>query len=245
MQLFNQQQAMALIDTLNQQNWEKVAESLHQQGFALLENILPENLCDVIREHYEHAPLYRKTVDMQRYRFGCGEYKYFNYPLPNVIQLLRTEIYPHLVPIANTWFQQLNIEQQFPANHAAFLQQCKAAGQTEATALILKYAATGFNTLHQDLYGEVYFPMQAVIFLNQLNRDFTGGEFVLTEQIPRAQSKARVLQANQGDILIFTTQFRPKQSKTGYYRVQMKHGVSEVHTGERYTLGIIFHDAER
>lgn len=172
-----------------------------------------------------------------------GEYKYFDYPLPDIIQNIRTNIYPYLAPIANTWFKALQIDKQFPLVHKELLSECHANEQKKATALILKYGKGGFNTLHQDLYGDVYFPIQVVLMLTQPEEDFTGGEFVLTQQIPRAQSKAIVLKPNKGDLLIFTTNFKPEKGTKGYYRVNMKHGVSEVKNGNRYTLGIIFHDA--
>lgn len=243
MLVFDQQQAQSLIEKIESLDWDAITENMHNQGYALIENFLSNELCDVVKANYHNESLYRKTVNMQRFRFGLGEYKYFTYPLPNLIQLIRTQFYPHLVPIANAWFKVLNIDTQFTNNHAEFLAQCQQAGQEKATVLILQYQQKGFNTLHQDLYGEVYFPIQMVIFLNQVNVDFTGGEFVLTQQIPRAQSKAMVLQPNKGDVLIFTTQFKPEQGTRGYYRVNMKHGVSEIHSGERYSLGIIFHDA--
>lgn len=224
-------------------DWQAITNTMHQQGFVLLENFLSETQCNLVKDHYNHPTLYRKTVIMQRYRFGLGEYKYYTYPLPHLIAQLRTHIYPYLVPIANAWFQVLKVNTVFPATHEQLLYQCQQAGQQKATPLILKYGKDGFNTLHQDLYGDVYFPIQLVIFLNQVNVDYRGGEFVLTHQIPRAQSKVNVLQPNQGDLLIFTTQFRPEKGSRGYYRVNMKHGISQVHEGERYTLGIIFHDA--
>jgi len=180
---------------------------------------------------------------MERYRFGSGEYKYFNYPLPNLIQRIRTGIYPKLAPIANAWFKALNIEKVFPDTHQELLQQCNQNNQLKATVLILKYGKGGHNTLHQDLYGDIYFPIQTVLFLSEPGEDFTGGEFVLTQQTPRAQSKAIVLKPGKGDLLAFTTNFRPVKGTKGYYRANMKHGVSEIHEGERYTLGIIFHDA--
>jgi hypothetical protein len=163
--------------------------------------------------------------------------------LPDLIQTIRTIIYPHLASIANTWMQMLNIDTRFPLTHQQLLQQCRNNNQMKATVLILKYGRGGFNTLHQDMYGEVYFPIQTVLFLNEPEEEYTGGEFVLTQQTPRAQSKAIVLKPKKGDMLIFTTNFRPVQGAKGYYRVNMKHGVSEVHGGERHTLGIIFHDA--
>ncbi|TKC05810.1 2OG-Fe(II) oxygenase [Pedobacter frigoris] len=228
---------------LQETDWEIVANEMHQNGFAILPNLLSDQQCEALKAEYNNPTAYRKTVVMERYRFGLGEYKYFNYPLPDIIQQIRTNIYPKLAPIANMWFKALNIDKQFPLEHAELLQQCHANNQQKATVLILKYGKGGFNTLHQDLYGDVYFPIQTVLFLNEPDKDFTGGEFVLTQQIPRAQSKAIVLQPKKGDMLIFTTNFKPERGTKGYYRVNMKHGVSEVKSGERYTLGIIFHDA--
>jgi hypothetical protein len=231
---------MQAIATLN---WATITAQMHQNGYALVPKMLSEQDCEDLKNAYDQPELYRKTVVMERYRFGLGQYKYYDYPLPNLIQQLRTQLYPFLASIANAWFGALQIKHQFPQQHAQLLDQCKDNNQTKATALILKYGQGGFNTLHQDLYGEVYFPIQAVFFLSQVNEDYTGGEFVMTEQIPRAQSKAIVLQPQKGDMLIFTTNFRPVKGTKGYYRVNMKHGVSELREGERYTMGIIFHDA--
>ncbi|CAD0002825.1 MULTISPECIES: 2OG-Fe(II) oxygenase [Flavobacterium] len=225
------------------QNWESITESMHKNGFAILANILSNKESQALKMNYSNPDLYRKTVVMKRYRFGLGEYKYFNYPLPDLIQNIRTSIYSKLAPIANSWMKVLNINTVFPLTHQELLKQCHDNNQLKATVLILKYGKSGFNTLHQDLYGDVYFPMQIVLFLNEPDEDFTGGEFVLTQQTPRAQSKAIVLKPKKGDILIFTTNFRPVKGTKGYYRVNMKHGVSEIHSGQRYTLGIIFHDA--
>jgi hypothetical protein len=180
---------------------------------------------------------------MERYRFGAGEYKYFSYPLPSLINDIRQTVYPHIAPIANKWMEVLHLDQRFPATHEALRKRCHDHKQVHPTVLILQYGKGGFNTLHQDLYGDIYFPMQLVLFLSEPGDDYTGGEFVLTEQIPRAQSKAIVLSPRRGDMLLFTTNFRPAKGSKGYYRVNMKHGVSPVHTGQRYTLGIIFHDA--
>ncbi len=180
---------------------------------------------------------------MERYRFGLGEYKYFDYPLPPDIQALREHLYPKLVPIANAWMKDLNMTTFFPGSLEALLRQCLAQGQNKPTPLLLKYGEGGFNTLHQDLYGDVYFPLQVVFFLNRPDIDYRGGEFVLTQNTPRAQAKAIVLRPIIGDMLIFTSNFRPVQGSRGFYRARMKHGVSEVHNGERHTLGIIFHDA--
>ena len=180
---------------------------------------------------------------MKRYRFGLGEYKYWGYPLPELVQSLREGLYPHLVPLENSWMQCLNLEARFPQHLPSLTAECAENGQMKPTPLILKYPRAGFNTLHQDLYGEVYFPIQAAIVLNQKGDDYTGGEFVLTRQVPRAQSQAIVLTPEQGDMIIFATNFKPEKGVKGYYRVNMKHGVSEVHWGQRYAMGIIFHDA--
>jgi uncharacterized protein len=224
-------------------DWNEVSGEMHQKGYAIIPAFLTHNECENLKSEYDNPEAYRKTVVMERYRFGFGEYKYFNYPLPGIIQQLREEIYPHLAPIANTWFHALNVGKTFPLEHAELLRQCHRYGQRKATVLILKYSKGGHNTLHQDLYGDIYFPIQLVFLLSEPEDDFTGGEFVLTQQIPRAQSKAMVLKPAKGDMLIFTTNFRPQKGIKGYYRVNMKHGVSEVHSGVRYTMGIIFHDA--
>jgi uncharacterized protein len=192
---------------------------------------------------YGDQYLYRNTINMERYRFGKGEYKYFNYPLPLTIQSLRELLYSPLSRLANEWMDKLGLDINFPERHEELVMQCREKHQTRPTPLILKYEAGGFNTLHQDLYGEVYFPFQVVFVLSQEGRDHNGGEFVLTEQVPRAQSRAEVIHLNQGDALIFTTNFRPLKGSRGYYRAKMKHGISEVTKGIRYSLGIIFHDA--
>lgn len=225
-------------------NWNIITGEMHQKGYAIIPQMLTNKECEDLKANYYKADSFRKTVVMERYRFGLGEYKYFDYPLPECIEQIRTTLYPHLAPIANTWFKALKMDRQFPLEHAELLKQCRENDQQKATVLILKYGKGGFNTLHQDLYGDIYFPMQVVLFLNEPDKEYTGGEFVLTEQIPRAQSKAIVLKPKKGDILIFTTNFRPIKGAKGYYRAPMKHGVSEVHSGERHTLGIIFHDAK-
>jgi hypothetical protein len=224
-------------------DWQAVGEQLNQKGFAIVPGLLTSSQCSILIAGYQNPEAYRKTVVMERYRFGLGEYKYFNYPLPDLIQSIRASVYPKLIPVANSWMKVLNIATVFPDTHEQLLAQCNAYKQNKATVLILKYGKGGYNTLHQDLYGEVYFPIQAVLFLNEPDEDFTGGEFVLTEQTPRAQSKAIVLKPKKGDMLVFTTNFRPVKGSKGYYRVNMKHGVSEIRSGERHTLGIIFHDA--
>lgn len=224
-------------------NWPSITESMHDRGYAIIPNLLTEMECNELKTNYDNTALYRKTIVMERYRFGLGEYKYFNYPLPMLIQTIRETIYPKLATIANAWMNALKIQETFPSTLAELHARCQAQDQNKPTLLILKYGAGGHNTLHQDLYGEVYFPIQTVLFLSDPDRNYSGGEFVLTQQTPRAQSKAIVLKPKQGDMLIFTTNFRPVKGSKGYYRAAMKHGVSEVHSGERYTLGIIFHDA--
>ncbi|MCE6992185.1 2OG-Fe(II) oxygenase [Dyadobacter sp. CY323] len=227
----------------NSLDWQQVRESLHEKGYSHLKGILNASECDTLIGNYDNPSLYRKMIAMERYRFGLGEYKYFTYPLPDILQTLREEYYSQLAPVANKWMEVLRIQQKYPLEFAEFQSQCREKGQTKPTLLILKYGPGGYNTLHQDLYGEVFFPIQMVIFLNQPKEDYHGGEFVLVQQTPRAQSKAIVLKPQKGDILLFTTNFRPVKGAKGYYRANMKHGVSEVTEGNRYTLGIIFHDA--
>lgn len=224
-------------------DWTSIRENLHQRGYAQLNQVLNAKECDNLMAEYDNPVHYRKTIVMERYRFGSGEYKYFSYPLPPIIQRLRESVYPKLAPVANQWMQVLTKEQPYPAQFEDFQEHCREQGQTKPTVLILKYGKGGHNTLHQDLYGELFFPIQMVLFLSEPDEDYKGGEFVLTEQIPRAQSKAIVLRPQKGDALLFTTNFRPVKGTKGYYRVNMKHGVSEVHDGQRYTLGVIFHDA--
>ena len=216
---------------------------MNQRGYSLVPQFLPDQYCKGLVGAYNNADLYRKTITMERHSFGLGEYKYFKYPLPELIQTIRKAIYPKLVPIANTWMEMLNIERRFPGEFDELQRLCHNNNQIKPTVLILKYGKGGYNTMHQDLYGDVFFPFQLVFFLNEVDDDYTGGEFVLTQQIPRAQSKAIVLTPHKGCMLIITTNFRPVKGSKGYYRAQMRHGVSEVHEGERHVLGIIFHDA--
>lgn len=222
----------------------KVADDMNRAGYSIARNILTEKECDILISQYTEASLYRKTVIMERHQYGLGEYRYFNYPLPPVVQQLREDIYPLLAPVANHWMQVLGIDRQFPATHNELLEYCHAHGQLKPTPLILKYAKSGYNALHQDLYGDIFFPMQVVLFLSEPGTDHEGGEFVLVEQRPRAQSRAIVLNPGKGDLLVFTTNFRPVQGSRGYHKVNMRHGVSEITEGQRYTLGIIFHDAQ-
>lgn len=224
-------------------DWRHITEDLHGKGYGLLTQVLSDRECDDLSAAYEVPQHYRKTIVMERYRFGLGEYKYFQYPLPEIIKSLREQFYAKLASVANKWMKVLNVDQHYPADFQDFQKQCHANQQSKPTVLILKYGRGGHNTLHQDLYGAVFFPIQLVIFLSEPGIDYEGGEFVLTQQTPRAQSKAIVLKPKKGDILLFTTNFRPVKGIRGYYRVNMKHGVAEVTSGNRFTLGIIFHDA--
>jgi uncharacterized protein len=233
-------------------NWEEAEESLWARGYAVTDAILmPEECADLIAI-YGEKKLFRSYIVMERYRFGIGDYKYFEDPLPEVVVELRRAAYPHLAKIANRWAERLGAkalglddpQKQYPQEHSEFLKLCHKAGQKKPTPLMLHYEAGGYNCLHQDLYGEVSFPLQMVILLGQAGRDWEGGEFILVEQQPRAQSKAEVVSAQQGQAIIFTTRYRPVKGARGYYRVNLRHGVSRVHRGTRYTLGIIFHDAK-
>lgn len=228
---------------LASKDWEAITEELHHNGFVIVHDVLSKEQCDDLIARYAASNTYRKTINMERYRFGFGEYKYFQYPLPPLITNLREAVYAKIVPVANKWMKELNVNKQYPATQQDMKSLCHENGQEKPTVLILKYSKGGFNTLHQDLYGDIYFPMQIVFMLNQTDKDYTGGEFVITEQIPRAQSKANVLKPNLGDMIIFATNFRPAKGSKGYYRVNMKHGVSPIHNGNRHSLGIIFHDA--
>ncbi|KOP81172.1 2OG-Fe(II) oxygenase [Cytobacillus solani] len=225
-------------------NWESIQNELDEQGFAKLPAILTKEECDYFIELYSEEGSYRTTINMTRYRFGNGEYKYFSYPLPEAIQRLRESFYPELSKTANRWLGYLKKPAQFPDNLQEFLKSCEEYEQTRPTPLILKYEKGGFNCLHQDLYGDVFFPFQVVFVLNQRDKDYTGGESLLVEQIPRAQSRAHVITLEQGGALIFPTNHRPSLGKKGYYKNTVRHGVSTVTTGERYGLGIIFHDSK-
>lgn len=220
-----------------------IPETVKQTGYAVFPGLLSPDECANLIALYDAPEPFRKTIVMERFRFGRGEYKYFQYPLPDLVQHLRETLYPALVPVANAWMSDLNQPIRYPDTLTEFHALCAEQGQTKPTPLLLRYESGGYNALHQDLYGIVFFPFQVVVMLNKPGRDFTGGEFVLVEQRPRAQSKAIVLSPKQGDAVVFTTNFRPVPGSRGPYRVNMKHGVSEVLTGHRHTLGIIFHEA--
>lgn len=228
---------------LNENDWRDMGQLLDQQGFAHIPTVLAREECEQIKSLYDQENLFRSTIDMPRYRFGMGQYKYFSYPLPALIESLRRGFYPALVPVANDWMEKLNMDIRYPDEFDQFLALCHSAEQRRPTPLILRYEAGGYNTLHQDLYGDVYFPFQVVIMLSQTGIDYKGGELVFVEQLPRAQSKAQVLNPAQGDAIVFTTNFRPVKGAKGFYRARMKHGVSSVTSGVRYTTGTIFHDA--
>jgi len=217
--------------------------ALDHHGFVAVPSALSEGECIGLRHLYEEEKLFRSKINMQRYRFGMGEYKYFSYPLPPLIQSLREAFYRSLVPIANEWMERLGVDIHYPNELPDFLSDCHARGQRRPTPLILRYTEGGYNTLHQDIYGEVFFPFQVVFMLTQSENDYVGGQLVFVEQLPRAQSRAEVVSPAQGDAVIFTTNFRPVMGSRGYYRTKMKHGVSTVKEGIRYTLGLIFHDA--
>ncbi len=230
---------------INAINWNEAQASLSSRGYAVTNPILSSEECASIIALYNDASRFRSQVIMERHRFGVGDYKYFANPLPETVAHLRTSAYPHLAKVANEWAEAFGEKKPpFPLDHAEFLKICHKAGQTKPTPLILHYEAGGYNCLHQDLYGEVAFPLQMVLLLGQPGRDWEGGEFLLVEQQPRAQSKAEVAAANRGQAIVFTTRYRPVKGSRGHYRVNLRHGVSRVHRGTRYTLGIIFHDAK-
>ena len=225
-------------------DWPAVSADLDAFGWAGFQGLLRAAECAEISGLYEDSRRFRSQVIMARHGFGRGEYKYFSYPLPEMIAGLRTAIYPHLAPIANRWNEAMGIPVRYPDSHAVFIERCHQAGQTRPTPLLLQYGAGDYNALHQDVYGEHLFPLQLAILLSEPERDFTGGEFVLTEQRPRMQSRAEVVPLRQGDGVVFAVNHRPVQGTRGSYRVNLRHGVSRLRSGRRHTLGIIFHDAK-
>lgn len=224
-------------------NWARVAQDLDARGSAILEGLLAPDESQALAALYPVDAIFRTRVVMARHGFGRGEYKYFSYPLPDIIAGLRAALYPRLAPIANRWNTALGIEVRYPSEHAGFIARCHQAGQRKPTPLLLQYGADDYNCLHQDLYGEHVFPLQVAILLSQPGRDFTGGEFVLTEQRPRMQSRAEVVPLRQGDAVVFAVHHRPVRGSRGWYRVNLRHGVSRIRSGHRHTVGIIFHDA--
>ncbi|MBK5373466.1 2OG-Fe(II) oxygenase [Pseudomonas sp. TH43] len=230
----------ARLETLD---WANLEQQLDEHGCVIIRSLLLGESCDRLSALYPQTEPFRSQVIMSRHGFGRGEYKYFRYPLPAAVERLRTALYPRLVPLANRWYERMSLPTRFPATHAEFMQRCHAAGQLRPTPLLLQYGPQDYNCLHQDLYGESVFPLQVAILLSEPGQDFTGGELVLTEQRPRMQSRPHVLDLKKGDAVIFAVNQRPVKGTRGDYRVTMRHGVSRLHSGNRHTLGIIFHDA--
>ena len=236
--------AKSAVERVEALDWERVWHDLDAQGSAMIERLLSADECQTLAGLYPQDDLFRSRVVMERHGFGRGEYKYFNYPLPELIACLRTGVYPHLVPLANRWNAAMGSDGCYPEQHADFLARCHQAGQDRPTPLLLQYGTDDYNCLHQDLYGEHVFPLQLAILLSAPNQDFTGGEFVMTEQRPRMQSRPIVVPLRQGDGVVFAVHQRPVQGTRGVYRVNLRHGVSRVRSGHRHTVGIIFHDAQ-
>jgi len=226
-----------------QAEWDRVASSLNERGWAVLEKLLTQKECERLAARYASEEGFRSRVVMSRHGFGRGEYKYFSYPLPEPIAGLRTALYPPLAIIANNWNARMGLKTRYPASHSEFLERCHKAGQQRPTPLLLQYGPDDYNCLHQDLYGDLAFPLQMTILLSEPDQDFSGGEFVITEQRPRMQSRAEVVSLRQGDAVIFAVHHRPVRGTRGDYRVNLRHGVSRIRSGRRHTVGIIFHDA--
>lgn len=224
-------------------DWQAIFDDLNGYGCAVMEKLLSVEECRQISALYQEEEHFRSHIHMARHGFGRGEYRYFKYPLPDLLGRLRTTLYPRLADVANEWNGRMGIEGRYPTEHAEFLRQCHDAGQTRPTPLLLQYVPGDFNCLHQDLYGDLSFPIQVAILLSEPGQDFTGGEFVLTEQRPRMQSRVEVVPLRQGDAVAFAVHNRPVQGTKGNYRVNLRHGVSRVRSGLRHTVGIIFHDA--
>jgi len=234
----------AIVERVAEFDWPRLATDLDAHGYAVMRALLAPQECRALAATYGVDGVFRSRIVMARHGFGRGEYKYFAYPLPDVVASLRNALYPPLASIANRWNAALGTDIRYPDEHAAFLDRCHGAGQTRPTPLLLHYGAGDYNCLHQDLYGEQVFPLQVACLLSVPGHDFTGGEFVLTEQRPRQQSRAEVVSLSQGDGVIFPVHHRPVQGTRGMYRATLRHGVSRLHSGQRQTLGIIFHDAQ-
>ncbi|KAI3593487.1 hypothetical protein D9X30_1214 [Cupriavidus sp. U2] len=224
-------------------DWPAVSHDLDAYGCAVIRELISPARCDELAALYWDEALFRSRIDMRRHGFGSGEYKYFSYPLPDVVGALRAALYPHLATIANRWNAAMGIDVDYPAEHGDYLARCHRAGPLRPTPLLLRYEAGDYNCLHQDLYGDNVFPLQVAILLSEPGKDFTGGEFVMTEQRPRMQSRAEVVALGKGDAVVFAVHQRPVQGTRGTYRVTLRHGVSRLRSGHRQTLGIIFHDA--
>lgn len=224
-------------------DWRAIADCLDREGWAMLPGLLDGAECDAMAGLYGPTDAFRSHVHMARHGFGRGEYRYFAYPLPPLVAAARTGLYRHLAPVADRWHERMGIAVRFPTDHAGFRARCHEAGQTRPTPLLLQYGEGDYNCLHQDLYGDHVFPLQVAVLLSEPDRDFTGGEFVLTEQRPRMQSRAAVVPLRKGDGVIFAVNVRPHRGTRGDYRVALRHGVSTLRSGRRHALGIIFHDA--
>jgi uncharacterized protein len=229
---------------IGQYDWNAVTDEMNAHGCAVLPELLTAAECKNLAALYAHDQSFRSHIHMARHGFGKGEYKYFKYPLPELIGELRTALYPRVAPIANAWNERMKLDVRYPEKHTDYLEICHAAGQLRPTPLLLQYSEDDFNCLHQDLYGELAFPLQATVLLSEPGKDFTGGEFALTEQRPRMQSRVEVVPLRQGDAVVFAVHNRPVQGSKGTYRVNLRHGVSRLRSGHRHTLGIIFHDAK-
>lgn len=230
-------------ERLEEIDWSGLAAPLDRSGWAMLEGVLTSEECTTLIRSYDDTAGFRSRVVMARHGFGQGEYQFFAYPLPDLIAQLRSSLYARLAPFANQWNERMGDAVRYPDRHADFLERCHAAGQTRPTPLLLRYVAGDYNCLHQDLYGEHVFPFQVAFLLAEPGADFTGGEFVLTEQRPRMQSRVEVVPLRRGDGVVFAVHHRPVRGTRGTYRVTLRHGVSRVHSGRRHTLGIVFHDA--
>lgn len=224
-------------------DWEALAASLDARGYAVTPRLLDGGECERLVPMYDRPEHWRSRVDMERYRFGRGEYRYFAYPLPGIVATLRAALYPRLAPIAAAWSERLGDAEEFPERLDAYLELCHAAGQTRPTPLMLRYGPGDHNRLHQDIYGALAFPLQVAIAISRPGQDYTGGEFLVVENIPRAQSRASAVTLEQGHAVIWSTRHRPERGQRGWYRLTVRHGASEVHTGRRHVLGLIFHDA--
>jgi hypothetical protein len=234
---------MDITARLDRLDWQAIEHALGEFGYAKTPTVLTPEECQELVALYADQGRFRRRIDMARHGFGVGEYQYFAAPLPPLVQDLRTAAYPPLAAVANRWMQALGVAERYPPELTGLLERCRQHGQTKPTPLLLRYEAGGYNCLHQDVYGAVVFPLQLTCFLSRPGLDYTGGEFLLVEQRPRAQSRGEAIATEQGEIIIFTTRYRPVAGARGYFRVNMRHGVSRVRSGRRYTLGIIFHDA--
>jgi hypothetical protein len=235
--------ADSITDTVGGWNWPQLCESLDQRGYAVTPPVLSAAQCGELVQLYDQPEHWRTRVDMARYRFGSGQYQYFDHPLPDAVDQLRRALYPRLVAVANTWCERLRLPERFPDRLDDFLNRCHAAGQIRPTPLVLRYGEGDYNCLHQDLYGEHAFPLQAMVALSQPGADYTGGEFLLVENLPRAQSRGTAVTLDQGQAVLWPTRYRPGSGTRGFYRITMRHGVSVLRSGRRHALGVIFHDA--